>query len=157
MNQNIDKYNNTLNRLIDLNCANEELEAKNSIIDAFTCLLEKNQLLLDISYSLTNISCSFARNDEMIILGEINDFVNFGNVIYVMNFLLGISLGISILTGIFLVHRYKYKKNPKSPSNKEVNINNDNSTAINNTNNNNSTVINKINNTLFSSSNNITT
>jgi len=136
LNQNIDKHNNTLNRLIHLNCANKELEVQNSIIDAYTSLIEKSQVLLDIGYSLTNISCSFARNDEMIILDEINDSANFGIAIFVMSFLLGICLGISILTGIIFVHRYKYK-NVTPTSKDEVNIHNDNSnTNINETNNN---------------------
>ena len=128
MNQNIDKYNNILNRLIDLNCANKELEAKNSIKDAYTSIIEKNQLLIDIGDSLTNISCSFARNDEMIILDEINDSANFGISIFVMSFLLGICLGISILTGIIFVHRYKYK-NVISTSKNEVTIHKDNSNS----------------------------
>ena len=114
LNQNIDKYNNTLNRLIDLNCANEELEVQNSIIEAYNSLIEKNRVLLDLGGSLTNISCSFARNDEMIILNEINDSAKFGIAIFVISLLLGICLGISILSGIIFVHRYKYEDIPPS-------------------------------------------
>ena len=114
LNQNIDKYNNTRDRLKGLNCANEELVAKNSIMYVYMSLIEKNQLLLDISDSLTNINCSFARNDEMIILDEINDSAIFIIGIFTMCFLLGICLGISILTVIFFVHRYKYKYKDKN-------------------------------------------
>ena len=141
-NQNIDRYNNILSRLSNLNCSNEELKAKTSIIDVYKSFKEKNNLVLDIGGSLTNISCNFARNDEMIILGEIDDSGKFGIAIFVMSFLLGLFLGITILAGIIIVHKFKYQEDITPPKT-EVNVHNDNSTGN----------INDQNNNLFSNNN----
>ena len=101
-------YNNFKNRLSSLKCNGQEQVAKQSIINVYDILLEKTSAALNMSDSLVNVNCSFARNDEMIIMGEIDNCAKKADALCACSFLVGICFGISVLAGILFVHRYKY-------------------------------------------------
>lgn len=69
-------------------------------------------ILLLSSAKLFNISCAFAKNDKNIMLNEIESAGKRSVVISVFQFLIAIFLAISILFGILLVHKYKYRSSP---------------------------------------------
>ena len=62
---------------------------------------------LDMTYNITNVSCSFAKNDKNIFLNEADTGGIKGIGLCACSFLIGLLLGISILAGILLVHKYK--------------------------------------------------
>ena len=64
---------------------------------------------LNISNNLTNIKCRFAKNDKNIILNEAESGDNRSISICACSFFVAVFLGISIIFGILLVHRYKYE------------------------------------------------
>ena len=101
-------YNNFKNRLSSLKCNGQEEVAKQSIINVYDILLGKTSAALNMSDSLVNVNCSFARNDEMIIMGEIDNCAKKADALCACSFLVGICFGISVLAGILFVHRYKY-------------------------------------------------
>lgn len=101
-------YNNFKNRLSSLKCNGQEEVAKQSIINVYDILLGKTSAALNMSDSLVNVNCSFARNDEMIIMGEIDNCAKKADTLCACSFLVGICFGISVLAGILFVHRYKY-------------------------------------------------
>ena len=77
---------------------------------------------LNITNNLTNIKCRFAKNDKNIILNEAESGGKRSVTICTFCFLVGILLGISIVFGILLVHRYKYE-NESEKGQKEANQN----------------------------------
>ena len=101
-------YNNFKNSLSNLKCNGQEEVAKQSIINVYDILLGKTSAALNMSDSLVNVNCSFARNDEMIIMGEIDNCAKKADALCACSFLVGICFGISVLAGILFVHRYKY-------------------------------------------------
>ena len=91
-----------------LKCNGQEEIAKKSIINVYEILLEKTSEALKMSDSIINVNCSFERNDEMIILGEIDNCAKKAEALSAFSFLVGICFGISVLAGILFFHRYKY-------------------------------------------------
>ena len=61
---------------------------------------------LNMSYNITNVSCSFAKNDKNILLNEVDTGGIKGLGLCACSFLVGIGLLISVLSGIILVHKY---------------------------------------------------
>ena len=133
INQNSDKYKNIINQLNQFKCNEKEEIAKKSIINVYDLLLKKNTQLVEISSTLNNINCIFAKNDEMIILGEISSTSKSGIIISGFSFLVGIIFGLSIFAGILFVHKYKYKYE-NSLTDKYVIKANESDTNINNSN-----------------------
>ena len=82
----------------------------NDLKSNFNDLKQITNKSLDISYNITSIRCSFAKNDKDIILNEANSWGKRGVTLCVFALLVAFLLGISILTGILFVHRYHYKK-----------------------------------------------
>lgn len=73
----------------------------------YTQLINIIDRSLDITYNITNVTCSFAKNDKNIFLNEADSGGNKGIGLCACSFLIGIFLGISVLAGIILVHRYQ--------------------------------------------------
>ena len=122
-NLNLVNYNNIIYQLNQFQSNEKEDIAKKSIINVFELLLIKTADLVNLSSSLVNINCNFARNDEMIVLGEMDSFSKYGVAICALSFLVGILFGLSILAGILFVHRYKYE-NENSGTSKITEIDN---------------------------------
>ena len=81
---------------------------------------------LNMTYNITNVTCSFAKNDKNIFLNEADTGGIKGMGLCVCSLLVGFLLGISILMGILLVHKYKWTN-----SEEHVNNNIGNETAAN--------------------------
>ena len=81
---------------------------------------------LNMTYNITNVTCSFAKNDKNIFLNEADTGGIKGMGLCICSLLVGFLLGISILMGILLVHKYKW-------TNSEDHVNNNigNETAAN--------------------------
>ena len=86
-------------------------DAKNKIIEFYESIKNGTDILFTSIMNLFNISCAFAKNDKNIILNEISSAGKRATVISTFQFLIGVLLGISILAGILLVHKYNYGKN----------------------------------------------
>ena len=84
----------------------EQLNECPDLRDGYNRLQEVNEKALNISLNLTDVRCNFARNDKNIILNEAHSFGKRGVTLCAFALLVGFLLGISILTGIFFVHRY---------------------------------------------------
>ena len=131
-NQNSIEFNNTIKTLSNLNCNDEKSNvAKNSIINVYSSLLDKNNIVQNMSLNLMELNCRFVGNDEKIIINEINSISKKALLICACSLLIGIFFGISILAGILFVHRYKYvdelKPNPVVQTNdSSTNINGQN-------------------------------
>ena len=116
----------TLDILYNNTCMNE---TRDSIVEFYLELSNATNKILTIYADLFNISCSFAKNDKNIILNEMKSAGNRGIVISVFQFLIAIFIGISILFGILLVHKYNFKKQfpkLKDVNNYRNNVNNSN-------------------------------
>ena len=72
----------------------------------YTYLKETTSKSLNISYYLTDVKCSFVKNDKNIILNEANSWGKRGITLCAFALLVAFLLGLSILTGILFVHRY---------------------------------------------------
>ena len=126
--QNKIKYNNTINSLYQINCNDDQgKKAKQSFLDVYETLYEKNLELLNLNNNLTNINCEFAKNDEMIILRQTESVSKKANSICGIIILLRILLAISILSGILFVHKYNYEL----PEPKKGNVNEANESTEN--------------------------
>ena len=84
---------------------------------------------LILTYNLTYVSCSFARNDKNIILNELDTGGIKGIGLWASILIVGYVLGLSVLMGMLLVHRYRwdYEEKEKEETNKNV----ENETAFN--------------------------
>ena len=103
------KYNNTIKALSSFNCNDEKTNiAKDSIINVYSSLLDKATTVEYMSSNLTVLNCRFAGNDERIILNEIDSNAKISLVICACFLLVGLLFGISVLSGILFIHRYKY-------------------------------------------------
>lgn len=111
----------------------------NDLKSNFNNLKQITNKSLDISYNITNIRCSFAKNDKDIILNEANSWGKRGITLCAFALLVAFLLGISILTGILFVHRYHYKKSDITGNMKNINMNNESKVDIGQENNNNNT------------------
>ena len=98
-------YQNKINNIDNFQCEeNEKIELKEN----YGLLLDVTNKGLSISNNLTNVKCRFARNDKNIILNEVNSAGKIGIALSSCSFLVGILLGISVLSGIIVVHKYKF-------------------------------------------------
>jgi len=75
--------------------------------------------IINIIGNLYKIKCRFAKNDKYIILNELHSAGKRAITLSTFQFLIGIFLAISVLGGICLVHKYKYKNN-KNLDDREV-------------------------------------
>ena len=126
--QNKDEYSKEKE---EINCGIFHESKTKKLKDYYSTLIDITDKSLNLSYSLTNVTCSFARNDKNILLNEVDDAGNHGVTLCVLSFLTGIFLGFSVLAGILLVHKFKlgYKEkisNIKIHNDSSANIGNDN-------------------------------
>lgn len=128
-NQNSIEFNNIIKALSNLNCNDEKSNiTKYSIINVYSSLLDKNNIVQNMSWNLIELNCRFVGNDERIIINEINSISKKALIICACSLLIGILFGISVLAGILFVHKYKYID--ELPT-KAVNQNNESSTNVN--------------------------
>ena len=86
-------------------------EVKEILLNLYQTMINNTDILLSSTEELFNISCAFAKNDKYIILNEIESAGKRATVISTFQFLIGVLLAISILSGILFVHKYNYKIN----------------------------------------------
>ena len=102
-----ESFNDSLNILYNNTCMNETRDA---MIELYKAMSNATHQVLDIYGDLFNIKCSFAKNDKNIILNELKSVGSRAFVIAALQFIVAIFMGISILSGILLVHKYNFKK-----------------------------------------------
>jgi hypothetical protein len=91
----------------NINCGNEaKTNELKGYYDELLAIVEQS---LNMSYNITNVSCSFAKNDKNILLNEVDTGGIKGLGLCACSFLIGIGLLISVLSGIILVHKYNCK------------------------------------------------
>ena len=100
---------------LNSNTCNNEM--RDSLIKFYQSIYDVMIDITNIVGNLYNIKCRFAKNDKYIILNELDSAGKRAIVISTFQFLVGIFLAISVLGGIFLVHKYK---NQNISENKEV-------------------------------------
>ena len=88
---------------------------------------------LGMTYNITNVTCSFAKNDKNILLNEADSGGDHGVALAGLGFLVGILLGISVFAGILFVHKFFSTWNEKKRIN---NVMNESSSNIGQENNN---------------------
>ena len=113
-----DDFQNTLNILYNNTCMNE---TRDTIVELYLSFSNATNQVLAIYADLFNIKCGFAKNDKNIILNEMKSAGNRAIVISAFQFLVAIFIGISVLSGILLVHKYNFKK--IFPKSKDINNN----------------------------------
>ena len=104
-------YNEKINILNNLQCESAK-EAKEKLINYYEELLKITNKSLSVSKNLTDINCSFAKNDKNIILKEAESLGKNGKGICSCAFVLGIFLLISVFTGILFIHKYPKNNRP---------------------------------------------
>jgi energy-coupling factor transporter transmembrane protein EcfT len=84
--------------------------------------------------ALKDINCAFAKNDKNIILNEMDSGSKKAKGMCALSLLIGFLLGISILTGILFVHKYRYGDTSQEEKVVEVkqNVGNDSGVNMNN-------------------------
>ena len=102
-----DDFQNTTNIINDITCVSE---VRASFVELYKLYSKATNQVLAIYEDLFHIRCNFAKNDKNIILNEIKSVGSRAFVIAGFQFLVVIFMGISILSGILLVHKYNYKK-----------------------------------------------
>ena len=131
---NITLYQNKINSInSDDVCTSND---KTILNNYYNGLIDISNGAINLTNNLTEIKCRFAKNDKNIILNEVESGGKRGVTLSAFSFLVGALLGISILFGILLVHRYKYDDNLKENINNKANEtleNLDNSNNINKT------------------------
>ena len=131
---NITLYQNKINSInSDDVCTSND---KTILNNYYNGLIDISNGAINLTNNLTEIKCRFAKNDKNIILNEVESGGKRGVTLSAFSFLVGALLGISILFGILLVHRYKYDNNLKENINNKANEtleNLDNSNNINKT------------------------
>jgi len=127
--KNIENYKEYINSYKDkINAINSDetsecsSDDKSELNNYYKQLINLGYISLNITNNLTNIKCRFAKNDKNIILNEAESGGKRSVTICTFCFLVGILLGISIVFGILLVHRYKYE-NESEKGQKEANQN----------------------------------
>ena len=112
LNENLEKWEQhktNFERTRDnINCGNTS--KTNELKGYYGRLMDIVDNSLNLSYNFTNISCSFAKNDKNILLNEADDGGKKGVGLCACSFLVGALLGISVIAGILLVHKYKVPK-----------------------------------------------
>ena len=91
-------YNNTCNN-----------NTRDSLVKYYQSLYNATTTILDITITLYNIKCRFAKNDKNIIINELESAGKRATALSTFQFLVAIFLAISVLAGIFLVHKYRRK------------------------------------------------
>ena len=113
--QNRENYITTKN---NINC-NDDTKT-NQLKNYYYQLISVIDQSLDMTYNITNVSCSFAKNDKNIFLNEADTGGIKGIGLCACSFLVGIFLGISVVAGILLVHKYQLPSN-NNERNKNMN------------------------------------
>ena len=99
-----------MNKLRQLQCDDSQgNQSKQTIIELYETLYGQANEIKSLGYKLINLNCGFARNDEMIILRQIDLASKKANAISGLCIVVGILLGISIIAGILFVHRYRFE------------------------------------------------
>lgn len=86
------------------NCNSTETSILN---DYYIQVINITDKFSNILNNITSTKCNFVKNDKNIFINEIKSCGNKALVISAFGFLIGIFLGLSILAGIALVHKYK--------------------------------------------------
>ena len=116
---NITLYQNKINSInSDDVCTSDD---KTILNNYYNGLIDISNGAINLTNNLTEIKCRFAKNDKNIILNEVESGGKRGVTLSAFSFLVGVLLGISILFGILLVHRYKYDDNLKENINNKAN------------------------------------
>ena len=116
---NITLYQNKINSInSDDVCTSND---KTILNNYYNGLIDISNGAINLTNNLTEIKCRFAKNDKNIILNEVESGGKRGVTLSAFSFLVGALLGISILFGILLVHRYKYDDNLKENINNKAN------------------------------------
>ena len=139
-----------------ITCQGNQTKA-NELKGYYVQLLTMINESLILTYNLTYVSCSFARNDKNIILNKLDTGGIKGIGLCTSILIVGYVLGLSVLMGMLLVHRYRwdYEEKEKEETNKNV----ENETAFNIANPYNITnyALNTQNNSMMNDTNNNTT
>ena len=109
LNENINRYDNIIYQLNTTNCSNENEMYKQIIINFYELIKGKINAIVNIILSFINTNCNFAKNDKMIVLSQIESSSKKAKVICGLSFVVGVLLGISILSGILFIHKYNYE------------------------------------------------
>ena len=72
----------------------------------YTNLINLVDQSLNMTYNITNVTCSFAKNDKNILLNEADSGGAHGVALAGLGFLVGILFGISVFAGILFVHKF---------------------------------------------------
>ena len=84
---------------------------------------------LKLCYNITNVTCRYMKNDKNIFMNEIQTAGKESINISIFSFFIGTILGISVVSGILLVHKYKLGKHTEQGivvnNNSTSNIQND--------------------------------
>ena len=91
-----------IERRDSINCGNGQQQ----LIDYYTELINLVDQSLNMTYNITNVTCSFAKNDKNILLNEADSGGAHGVALAGLGFLVGILFGISVLAGILFVHKF---------------------------------------------------
>ena len=113
-----DNFEEELSQIYNNTCNNN---TRDSLIKYYLSIYNATSKIIDITGSLYNIRCRFAKNDKNIILNELESAGKRATVLSTFQFLVAIFLAISVLAGIFIVHKYKHK-NQDTSINKDVSI-----------------------------------
>ena len=138
--RNISSYEEKLNILKSSDICNDS--EKINLTDYYNGLIRLSNRAINITNNLTDVKCNFAKNDKNIILNEIESGGKKAIIITACGFLVGAFLGLSVLFGIALVHRYRLDNIIEPKKNVELNLNDStqnvggNETTINNVGNN---------------------
>ena len=114
-----DEFEEEISNMYNNTCNNDTRDA---LIQFYESIYNATTKINTITGNLYNIKCRFAKNDKKIILNELESAGKRATVLSTFQFLVGIFLAISVLAGIFLVHKYKHREQNTS-INRDVTIN----------------------------------
>ena len=114
-----DEFEEEISNIYNNTCNNDTRDA---LIQFYESIYNATTKINTITGNLYNIKCRFAKNDKNIILNELESAGKRATVLSTFQFLVGIFLAISVLAGIFLVHKYKHREQNTS-INRDVTIN----------------------------------
>ena len=115
-----ESYNEDMNDLENNKCYQD---TKDALIKFYKAAYDGTSKIIYITGNLYNIKCRFAKKDKNIILNELESAGKRATVLSTFQFLVGIFLGISVLSGILLVHKYGYNNNKNNYEIKNVVVN----------------------------------
>ena len=150
LNSNLDQWKQNRNlfeqRRDSITCNNGE-----DLKKYYTQLIALVDQSLNMTYNITNATCSFARNDKNIILNEAESAGDNGIALSCFGFLVGVFLGISVFAGILFIHKF-YSTWKEDKNKAQINHMNESSENIQQGNN---TTMNPNNNTMPYPNNNM--